>query len=73
MSTSEEAVAVAGKSVGGGDMPKHHFYINITLLNKEEALKGKVQEKTGYETGNLCIPSVHVTSIYFYQLYIYSY
>ena len=25
----------------------HHFYINIVLLNKEEALKGKVQEKTG--------------------------
>jgi hypothetical protein len=26
----------------------HHFYINIVLLNKEEALKGKVQEKAGY-------------------------
>lgn len=25
----------------------HHFYINIVLLNKEEAVKGKVQEKTG--------------------------
>lgn len=32
---------------GGAMVERHHFYINIILLNKEEALKGKVQEKAG--------------------------
>ena len=48
----EATSAPTVKAKGTGDaattiVKAHHFYINIVLLNKDEALKGKVQDKAG--------------------------